>query len=81
MIDYFLRKFSEDNNKPPIRLSKRIIDALKDYSWPGNVRELEHLIESAILLSEDGTFPDKLLPREVWKTKSMINLDKYGKLA
>ena len=80
LIDYFLRKFSEDNNKPPISLSKRIIGALKDYSWPGNVRELEHLIESAILLSEEGTFPDKLLPREIWKTKTIINLDRYGKL-
>jgi Nif-specific regulatory protein len=80
LIDYFLRNFSEDNNKPTIRLSKRIIDALKDYSWPGNVRELEHLIESAILLSEEGTFPDKLLPREIWKTKTIINLDRYGKL-
>ena len=80
LIDYLVRKFSGDNNKPPIRLSKRIIHALKNYSWPGNVRELEHLIESAILLSEDGTFPEKLLPQEIWKTKTMINLDKYGKL-
>jgi len=80
LLDYFLRKFSEENSKPPIRLSKRIIDALKDYSWPGNVRELEHVIESAILLSEDGTFPEKLLPQEIWKTKTTINLDKYGKL-
>lgn len=61
-------------------MTKRIIDALKDYTWPGNVRELEHLIESATLLSEDGDFPEKLLPKEVRKTKSMISLDKYGKL-
>jgi len=31
-------------------------------------------------LSEDGSFPEKLLPKEVMKTKSMINLDRYGKL-
>ncbi|MCJ7578870.1 MAG: sigma 54-interacting transcriptional regulator [candidate division Zixibacteria bacterium] len=80
LIEYFLRKFSEDNNKPPIRLTKRIIDALKDYSWPGNVRELEHLIESAILLSEDGTLPEKLLPQEILKTRTIVNLDRYGKL-
>jgi Nif-specific regulatory protein len=80
LIEYFLRKFSEDNNKPPIRLTKRIIDALRDYSWPGNVRELEHLIESSILLSEDGTFPEKILPQEILKTRTMINLDRYGKL-
>lgn len=80
LIDYFLKKHSEDNRKPVIRISKRIIEQLKDYSWPGNVRELEHLIESAILLSEDGSFPEKLLSKEVNKDKSMINLDRYGKL-
>jgi Nif-specific regulatory protein len=80
LIEYFLRKLSEDNNKPPIRLTNRIIVALKDYSWPGNVRELEHLIESAILLSEEGTFPEKLLPQEILKTRSMVSLDRYGKL-
>jgi transcriptional regulator of acetoin/glycerol metabolism len=38
------------------------------------------MIESAIVLSEDGAFPPKLLPQEVRKTESMINLDRYGKL-
>ena len=80
LIEYFLKKHSEDNRKPVIRLTKRIIDLLKDHGWPGNVRELEHLIESAVLLSEDGSFPEKLLPQEANKTKSMINLDRYGKL-
>jgi Nif-specific regulatory protein len=80
LFDYFLKKFSRENNKPAIRLTKKIIVALQEYSWPGNVRELEHMIESAIVLSEDGAFPPKLLPQEVRKTESMINLDRYGKL-
>ncbi len=80
LIYYFLEKHSRENNKPPIKFSKRTIELLKDYSWPGNVRELEHLMESSILLSDDGSFPERLLPREVMKTKSMVNLDRYGKL-
>ncbi len=80
LIDYFLRKFSQDSNEPPIRLTRRIIEALKEHSWPGNVRELEHLIESAILLNEDGAFPESLLPKEVRKSKTGVNLEKYGKL-
>ena len=79
LIEYFLRKFSEENSNS-VKVTKRIIDALREYSWPGNVRELEHLIESATLLSEDGSFPEKLLPKEARKTKTMISLDKYGKL-
>jgi Nif-specific regulatory protein len=80
LFDYFLKKFSKENNKPAIRLTKKIIVALQEYSWPGNVRELEHMIESAIVLSEDGAFQPNLLPQEVGKTESMINLDRYGKL-
>lgn len=80
LVDYFVSRFSKENNKPPLKLTKRIVEALRDYSWPGNVRELQHLIESATLLSEEGDFPEKLLPREVSKSKTLVNLDRYGKL-
>ena len=26
-----------------------------DYDWPGNVRELQHVIERAVILSDNGT--------------------------
>jgi len=80
LIDYFSRKLCKEHEKPPLRLGKKIVDVLKEHSWPGNVRELEHLIERAILLSDDGAFPEKLLPEGVQKVKTMVNLDRYGKL-
>jgi Nif-specific regulatory protein len=77
---HFAEKFSKENDKPEIRLTKRITRALEEYSWPGNVRELEHVIERATLLSRNGEFPKELLPEEVDGGKQMVNLDRYGKL-
>jgi Nif-specific regulatory protein len=80
LIRYFSKRFSEDNNKPEIRVTKKIMTAFQNYSWPGNVRELEHLIESATLLSDHGNFPLELLPEEVQNATELVNLDKSGKL-
>ncbi|MCK4404522.1 MAG: sigma 54-interacting transcriptional regulator, partial [candidate division Zixibacteria bacterium] len=80
LVHHFAKQFSKENNKPEIKVTKKTITALQNYSWPGNVRELEHLIESAMLLGENGKFPKELLPDEVQKGKGLVNLDKYGKL-
>jgi len=79
-VRYFAKKFSKENKKPEIRITKKMISALQNYSWPGNVRELEHVIESATLLSNNGTFLWEFLPEEVLEEKELVNLDKYGKL-
>ncbi len=80
LIEYFMKTLSKEHKKPPIKISKRILDSLTNYSWPGNVRELQQKLESAMLLSEDGSFPEKVLPKEAMKTKALVNLDKYGTL-
>jgi Nif-specific regulatory protein len=80
LVRYFAERFSKDNNKPEIRLTKRISNALQEYSWPGNVRELEHVIERATLLSKNGEFPKELLPEEADAGKQVVNLDRHGKL-
>jgi len=79
-VHYFVKKFSKENNKLGVKVTKNIITAFQNYSWPGNVRELQHLIESATLLNNNGTFPRELLPEEILKGKELVNLDKYGKL-
>jgi Nif-specific regulatory protein len=80
LIEYYLGKLSREYKKPPVIISQRILDFLTTYNWPGNVRELQQKLESAMLLSEDGSFPEKLLPKEVLKTKAIVSLDRYGTL-
>lgn len=39
---------------PTPALSNEVGKRLAEYRWPGNVRELSHVIERAVLLSDDG---------------------------
>ena len=48
---HFLRKHALARR--PAELSPRALQALLDYDWPGNVRELEHVVERAVVLSQD----------------------------
>jgi Nif-specific regulatory protein len=62
LADYFLEKYSRENNKEVLRLSTPAIDMLMDYHWPGNVRELENCIERAVLLCEGKVIHSYHLP-------------------
>ena len=55
LIDFYTQKFRRDFNKPITALSQTSIDNLKNYAFPGNIRELRHLVERAVLLSENST--------------------------
>ncbi|TNV67012.1 AAA-type ATPase lid domain-containing protein, partial [Corallococcus exiguus] len=39
-----------------------LLERLTAHPWPGNVRELENALESAVVLSADGTLDLELLP-------------------
>lgn len=62
LSDYFLEKYSRQNNKRVVRISTPAIDMLMAYHWPGNVRELENVIERAVLLTQDGVIHGFHLP-------------------
>lgn len=51
LAEYFLKKKSKA--REPKRLSQTALQLLLNYNWPGNVRELEHVIEGAVILSND----------------------------
>lgn len=50
LANYFLIKFSQENNKPIKTLSKKAEEKLLLYPWPGNVRELANTIERTIVM-------------------------------
>ncbi len=51
LVDFFLQKYSEENERPRRRMTPEGLRPLLSYSWPGNVRELENVIERAVVLS------------------------------
>ena len=53
LIDYFLKKYSKENQKSISDISKEARALLLRYPFPGNVRELENLIERAVVLCRE----------------------------
>src|SRR6266496_3578665 len=51
LVDFFLQRYSEENERPTRRITPEALRPLMTYSWPGNVRELENVIERAVVLS------------------------------
>jgi len=72
LVDYFLKKFCEENEKPLCTVSTEALRPLLDYDWPGNVRELENVIERAVVLSNGRTITSDLLPEQLTGRPSLI---------
>ncbi len=65
LVEHFLRKYCEENEKPPRQFTPEALRPLLDYPWPGNVRELENVIERAVVLSSGPVIGMDLLPDHV----------------
>ena len=62
LIDHFLKKYSERNQKAVSDISKEARALLLRYPYPGNVRELENLIERAVVLCRGEVVTTQDLP-------------------
>ncbi len=65
LIDHFVEKYSKENNKQKLSLSKEAIDLLIKYNFPGNVRELENAIERAVVLCRSDVITVNDLPNVI----------------
>ncbi|TLS37629.1 sigma-54 interaction domain-containing protein [Pseudalkalibacillus caeni] len=54
LVKHFINKFNNRFGKDVIGVDENVFKQFMAYSWPGNVRELEHVIESAMNLSDAG---------------------------
>jgi len=61
LVDFFLKKYSEENERPLRHITPEALRPLIAYSWPGNVRELENVIERAVVLSSGPEVGPELL--------------------
>jgi DNA-binding NtrC family response regulator len=65
LVNFFLKKFSDENEKAQRIMSPEALRPLMDYNWPGNVRELENVMERAVVLSLGATITVDLLPDHI----------------
>ena len=54
LTEYFLARYSEHYNRPPLALATDTLRLFNEYDWPGNVRELENLVKRMVILNTDA---------------------------
>src|SRR5882757_3645729 len=74
LVDHFLKKYSEENERPLRRIASEALRALVNHSWPGNVRELENVMERAVVLSNAIEIGMDLLPDHIANRQELIPL-------
>ncbi|MXY25480.1 MAG: sigma-54-dependent Fis family transcriptional regulator [Acidobacteria bacterium] len=65
LVQHFLERFGEENDKGELELTPEALDLLVQYHWPGNVRELENVIERAVVLATSSVIDADLVPDTV----------------
>src|SRR4051812_13677032 len=65
LVDFFIKKFAEENERPVRQIAPESLRCLMEYGWPGNVRELENVIERAVVLSSGPVVTIDLLPDHI----------------
>ena len=54
LAKHFVKQTANRMGGKGYQLSNGSLNAVQNYPWPGNVRELEHLVERAVILSQNG---------------------------
>ncbi len=65
LIDFFIKKYVEENKKNITGISDEARNLFMRYDYPGNVRELENIIERAVVLSKKGIITAADLPIQI----------------
>jgi len=65
LVNYFLKKFAHEQQRPPKSVASNVIKLLEKYHWPGNVRELENAIRRAHVMAKSDAILQSDLPPEI----------------
>ncbi len=72
LVNYFLKKFAQQQKQAPKSLSPDVLTALAQYAWPGNVRELENVIQRALVVSKGQAILPGDLPPELVSNRPVV---------
>lgn len=62
LIDYFVNKFAQENNKSRLNIHPAVLKRLQTYPWPGNIRELKNVVEHLVIMADGATIESRHLP-------------------
>lgn len=66
IAEYFIRKYSKENNKPVKGVAVQAMDQLLAHSWPGNIRELQNCLESCVVRTRGEIINAEDLPPSIF---------------
>lgn len=75
LAHHFLKKYSQELNRPVKGITSEAMGALIAFEWKGQVRELENIIERAVLLGDDEFITLDDLPGSIRNSKGDFNYD------
>lgn len=55
LLDHFFSHLKHQHGRPNLIFSESAQQRLLEYEWPGNVRQLRNVIDSAVVMANDGT--------------------------
>ena len=65
LVNYFLKNFAKQQQRPPKPVGPGVIKSLEKFHWPGNVRELENVIQRALVVAKGEAILLSDLPAEI----------------
>ncbi len=65
LAKHVLKKLTHKYSLPERQFTETGLDALRTYRWPGNVRELAHVVERALLVSDEKEIGPSALGLEI----------------
>jgi transcriptional regulator with PAS, ATPase and Fis domain len=81
LAEFFLQRFSFQNNKVLKGIDAEALSSMNSYEWPGNIRELQNVMERAVIIAQDMIRCTHLLvrgtqlPKHLTQTDNPIQLD------
>jgi formate hydrogenlyase transcriptional activator len=58
LIWHFIGLFSRKMRKEITSVPQEMLISMLAHDWPGNIRELQNVVERAVILAQNGVFPD-----------------------
>jgi DNA-binding NtrC family response regulator len=60
LSEFFVRRYANHYNKPPVTLSHDTIRLFSEYHWPGNLQELDTVVKRIVLLGSEASAREEL---------------------
>ncbi len=65
LAEHFLKEFAKSHERSVPTISTAVMRVFRGYNWPGNVREFRNVLESMLVMDQDGRLDLEDLPEEL----------------